>query len=45
VVAFGAIWPVCLGIDHNAREELPLWMMLVVFGGMWVALGASTSLA
>jgi hypothetical protein len=45
VVAFGAIWPVCLGIDHNARREFPLWMMLVVFGSMWVVLGASTPLA
>jgi len=45
VVAFGAVWPVCLGFDRNARKEFPLWMMLAVFGGMWVALGASTSLA
>ena len=44
-VAFGAIWAVGLCIDQSARTEFPLWMLLAVFGSMWVVLGASTSLA
>ncbi len=44
-LAFGAIWAVGLCIDQSARTEFPLWMLLAVFGSMWVVLGASTSLA
>jgi hypothetical protein len=43
--AFGAMWAVGLSIDRSARTEFPLWMLLAVFGSMWMMLGASTSLA
>jgi hypothetical protein len=44
-MAFGGIWVVCLGIDQSARTEFPFRMLLAVFGGLWLVLGASTSLA
>lgn len=44
-VAFGAIWAVGLCIDQSARTEFSLWLLLALFGGMWLVLGASTSLA
>ena len=44
-MAFGGIWVVCLGIDQSARTEFPFWVLLAVFGSMWLVLGASTSVA
>ncbi len=31
--------------DQSARKEFDYWMTIAAFGGMWVALGATTSLA
>jgi hypothetical protein len=45
VLAFGAIWAIGLCIDQSARTKFPFWMLLAVFGSMWLVLGASTSLA
>lgn len=45
VMAFGAILAVGLCIGQSARTEFPFWMLLAVFGSMWLVLGASTSLA
>jgi len=44
-LAFGAIWAVGPCVSQSARTEFPFWMLLVVFGSMWLVLGASTSLA
>jgi hypothetical protein len=45
VLALGAILAVGLCIDRSSHTELPFWMLLAIFGGMWLLLGASTSLA
>lgn len=44
-LALGAILAVGLCIDQSARTEFPFWILLAVFGSMWLVLGASTSLA
>jgi hypothetical protein len=30
---------------QSSRTEFPLWMLLAVFGSMWLVLGASTLVA
>jgi hypothetical protein len=45
VLAFGAILAVGLCIGQSARTEFHSWMLLAVFGSMWLVLGASISLA
>ena len=45
VLAFGAILAVGLCIGQSARTEFPFWMLLAVFGSIWLVLGGSTSLA
>jgi hypothetical protein len=44
-LAFGAIWAVGLCISQSTHVGFPLWMLLAVFGSMWLVLGASTSVA
>ena len=44
-MTYGAIWAVLLCFDQSARKELPFWMLMAAFGGMWFVLGACTSLA
>jgi hypothetical protein len=41
-VVFGAILPVGLCIGQSVRTEFPFWMLLAVFGIIWLVLGAST---
>jgi hypothetical protein len=45
VLAFGATLAVGLCISQSARTEFLFWMLLAVFGSVWLVLGASTSLA
>ena len=42
VLTFGAILAVGLCFDRTGRTDVPLWMLIVVFGTMWFALGTCT---
>jgi hypothetical protein len=42
VLAYGGIWPVMISVDRSSRAEFLWWPLLVVFGSLWLALGACT---
>jgi hypothetical protein len=44
-MTYGAVWAVILFLDRSARTEFPDWILLVVFGSMWIVLGSCTWIA
>jgi|SRR5580700_10029036 hypothetical protein len=44
-MAYGAVWATILFLDRNARTEFPDWILLGVFGSIWLILGSCTWLA
>ena len=42
VLAYGGIWPVMMSVDRSSRAEFFWWPLLVVFGSLWLGLGACT---